>query len=92
MVAAPFAAVERKARRGEAGRLRGRRRRVELADQLPGAGVQGGVGARGARQRRLVDQHDLGEVLRAGDGRDRGRILRQVAAGGQEPLMDDLVE
>jgi hypothetical protein len=62
VVAAAVAAVEGKARRAEAGGLRGGRGGVQLADEFPRLGVERGVGARRARERRLVDEDDFGEI------------------------------
>ena len=92
VVAAAVAAVERKAGRAEAGRLRGGRRGVELADALPRLGVERRIGARRAADRRLVDEDDLAQFQVGVDRLDRGGILGRLPALREQALVNDIVE
>ena len=92
VVAAAVAGVERERGRAEAGGGGGVGLGVKVADQIPGLGVEGGVGARGAGKRGLIDEDDFGEGLVAGDGADLRGVLGELVALGQQALVDDLVE
>ena len=92
MVAATVAGVEGEARCAEAGGESGLGLGVEFADEVPGLGVERGIGARGARERGLIDEDDLGERLVAGDGLYLRGVLGELASLGEEALVDDLVE
>ncbi len=40
----------------------------------------------------MIDEHDLGERVVAGDGGDPRGVLGELAALGEQALVDDLVE
>ena len=92
VVAAALAAVEGEGRGVEAGLLRGRRAGVELADEVPGLGVQRGVGARRARERGLVDEDDLADLGVGGEAGELRGVLGELGALGEQALVDDVVE
>ena len=92
VIAAALAAVEGKAGGVEAGRLGGGRGRVEFADEFPGLGVERGIRARRAAQRRLINQHDFGKKDIGGDAADGGGVFSQLVALGQQALVDYVVE
>ena len=58
--------------------------REEFADRTEGAGVGRGIGARGAADRRLVDDHEAVDLSGAKNGIVRaGRVLGPVEVAGQ---------
>ena len=61
--AAPARYVEREMARGESARPRVFRRREQLADRIEQ--IRDRVGARGSADRRLIDEHGVGDVLGA---------------------------
>ena len=65
---------------------------VEFADEVPRLGVERGIGARRARERRLIDEDDFAERHVALDGLDGGGVLGQLQALGEQALVDDVVE
>ena len=83
MVASTIAGVERKTRGGEAsfdGRVFSR---VEGANAVPSFAEEGRVGPGGAREWALVDEHDITNRFRPGDGFDRRDILGRLVAMSQ---------
>ena len=92
VVAPAVAAIERKTGRAEAGRLRGGRRGVEFADELPRLGIERGIGTRGAADRRLVDEDVFAQFKVGTDRLNRGGILGQLVALREQALVDDVVE
>ncbi len=92
VVAPAVPAVEREARRPHPRLLRPRGAREELADQVPRLDVEGGIRARGPRDRPLVDEDGLGDALRPADCREGRRVLAGAPPERQESLVDDVVE
>ena len=95
VVATAVATVEGKGGGAEAGGLRGGGGGVEVADQVPGFGVERGVRARGAGEGGLVDEEDFGKrsVRRQrGNGGDGGGVFGELEALREEALVDDVVE
>ena len=66
-MAASGAGVEGKVSRGELAGSRGRGEREELTDVFKSAEENGGGGARGAGERRLIDELYAGEFVESGD-------------------------
>ena len=84
--------VEREAAGLVAARLGFRQAGEPVADRREGAGVGGGVGARGAADRRLVDVDDLVDEFEALDAVMLGRMLARAhdaARGGGEQGFDE---
>ena len=92
VVAAAVAAIEGEGGGAEAGGAGGFGLGVELADEVPGLGVKGGVGARGAGEGGLIDENDFGEGVVSRDGGDLRGVLGELVAFGEQALVDDLVE
>ena len=80
--------VEGEAARPVAARLRLRQAGEPFADRREGAGVGGGVGARRAADRRLVDVDDLVEEFQAGERRVRGGVLARAVQPAGDGLVD----
>src|SRR5438552_17775846 len=66
--------VEGKTARSVAAHLCFRKLRVPGADEIERAGVSGGIRARGAADRALIDVHHLVDVLDTGDGSMRAGL------------------
>ena len=81
--------VEREPARQVAAHLRLGGLGEQLADVVQHAGVGGRVGPRGAADRRLVDAHDLVQLLQAGDRAvPAGHLARAVELVGQRRVED----
>ncbi len=92
VVAAAVAAVEGEAGGAEAGGLCGGRGGEELADAVPRLGVEGGIGARRAREGRLVHEHDVAERQVAREARDLRGVFDELVALREQALVDHVVE
>ena len=82
--AAAIAAVEAELRRRVAALARQRRHREQLADAVPGADIAGRVGARGLADRRLVDENDIAQVVRAHQAVECARGIGGLAEVAQQ--------
>src|SRR5690606_14526577 len=89
-LAAPALDVEREAARPIAARLRLGQARVPIPDRREGAGVGGGVRARRAPDRRLIDIDYLVEVLQAFDPVEGRRMLSRVVELARNGLVDGI--
>ena len=86
----PFRVEAERARRVVA-LARQRRRGEALADRVEGPDVARGIGARGAADRRLVDEHHLVDEVGAAERPVRARSFRGPALGAQQRRMQHVL-
>src|SRR5690606_1867803 len=92
MIAATVAGVEGKAGGGEPGGGRGGFLGVELANTVPRLTIQRRIGAGRARERTLIDEHNLAAGIGAFDGGEGGDVFGLLMTMGEQALVDDVIE